>query len=66
MVHLYFLLVSMQFYLVFPLFRSMLRATRGYHWPLLALSAALQVGIDVWLHELAPTGITADLLGRSC
>jgi peptidoglycan/LPS O-acetylase OafA/YrhL len=50
--HLYFLLVSLQFYLVFPAFRWLLRATRGHHAWLLAASAALQVALDVVLHGL--------------
>ncbi len=53
--HLYFLLVSLQFYLVFPAFRRLLTATRGHHGWLLAASAALQVAIDLWLHELNST-----------
>lgn len=53
--HLYFLLVSMQFYLLFPAFRWLLRATRGHHGLLLFASLALQVATDLWLHETAPT-----------
>lgn len=60
--HMYFLLVSMQFYLVFPLFRWLLRVTRGRHLLLLTGSAVLQVGIDLWLHDPAPAGAKADLL----
>lgn len=60
--HLYFLLVSMQFYLVFPLFRWLLLRTRRHHLLLLAASAVLQVGIDLWLHDPAPAGAKADLL----
>jgi peptidoglycan/LPS O-acetylase OafA/YrhL len=41
--HLYFLLVSMQAYLVFPLIRLLLKATRRHHFVLLGLSAAYQV-----------------------
>jgi peptidoglycan/LPS O-acetylase OafA/YrhL len=41
--HLYFLLVSMQIYLVFPLLRAMLRATRRYHAILLFVCIAYQV-----------------------
>lgn len=41
--HLYFLLVSMQIYLVFPLIRALLRATAGRHGLLLALSAVFQL-----------------------
>jgi hypothetical protein len=42
--HLYFLLVSMQFYLVFPLFKRLLVATKGHHGKLIATAAAIQVG----------------------
>ncbi|MEU6173667.1 acyltransferase [Streptantibioticus parmotrematis] len=41
--HLYFLLVSMQIYLVFPLIRRLLHATSGHHGLLLAVSALFQV-----------------------
>jgi peptidoglycan/LPS O-acetylase OafA/YrhL len=60
--HLYFLLVSLQFYLVFPLFRRLLLATRSRHGALLAVSALLQVLIDLWLHDPVPTGAKAELL----
>jgi peptidoglycan/LPS O-acetylase OafA/YrhL len=60
--HLYFLLVSLQFYLVFPLFRRLVLATRGRPVPLLAASTVLQVLIDLYLHDPAPTGAKALLL----
>ncbi|NMH97932.1 acyltransferase [Pseudonocardia acidicola] len=60
--HLYFLLVSMQFYLVFPLFQRLLAATRGRHGLLVAASAALQVVIDIVLHDPTPTGWVAAVL----
>ncbi|GHF39239.1 peptidoglycan/LPS O-acetylase OafA/YrhL [Amycolatopsis bartoniae] len=41
--HLYFLLVSMQIYLVFPLVRALLRATQRWHGALLAVAAAFQL-----------------------
>jgi len=55
--HLYFLLVSMQFYLLFPAFRWLLRATRGHHGLLLVTSLALQVVTDLWLHDSAPAAL---------
>jgi len=60
--HLYFLLVSMQFYLLFPLFRRLLVATRGRHRWVLAAAAVLQVLVDLWVHDPAPNGAKADLL----
>lgn len=60
--HLYFLLVSMQFYLLFPLFQRLLTVTAGRHRWLLAAAAVLQVLVDRWIHDPAPTGIKADLL----
>ncbi|HEY2202959.1 MAG TPA: acyltransferase [Pseudonocardia sp.] len=60
--HLYFLLVSMQFYLLFPLFRAGLRVAARRPWAVLAASVALQVLIDLYLHDPAPTGVTAALL----
>jgi peptidoglycan/LPS O-acetylase OafA/YrhL len=41
--HLYFLLVSLQIYLAFPLIRGLLRVTRGHHGVLLAEAAAFQL-----------------------
>lgn len=60
--HMYFLLVSMQFYLLFPLFQRLLAATRGRHGRVLAAALVLQVLVDRWIHDPAPTGIKADLL----
>jgi peptidoglycan/LPS O-acetylase OafA/YrhL len=42
--HLYFLLVSMQIYLVFPLLRALVRRTAGHHRALLIGCAVFQLG----------------------
>jgi peptidoglycan/LPS O-acetylase OafA/YrhL len=47
---LYFLLVIMQFYLVFPLLLLLLRRTKGHHGLVLAAAAAAQVAISVLTH----------------
>jgi len=60
--HMYFLLVSMQFYLLFPLFQRLLAATKGQHRWVLAAALVLQVLVDEWIHDPDPTGIKADLL----
>ncbi len=52
---LYFLLVIMQFYLVFPLLLMLLRRTRGHHGLVIAAAAAAQVAISVLTHwQLLP------------
>ncbi len=43
--HLYFLLVSIQIYLLFPLIQALMRATAGHHGALLAVSAVVQLAI---------------------
>ncbi len=45
--HLYFLVVSMQVYLLFPLIEWLVRVTRRHHLLLLVLSAAIQVAVTV-------------------
>ena len=47
---LYFLLVIMQFYLVFPLVLLLLRRTLGHHGRLIAAVAAAQVAIAIAMH----------------
>jgi peptidoglycan/LPS O-acetylase OafA/YrhL len=47
--HLYFLLVTMQLYLVFPLLAWVIRRTWRWHWALLIGSAAVQVGLTAWI-----------------
>jgi peptidoglycan/LPS O-acetylase OafA/YrhL len=48
--HLYFLLVSMQIYLLFPVLRWVLRKTEGYHRWLLAAAVAYQLWLTCALH----------------
>ena len=48
--HLYFLLVSMQIYLLFPLIRRVLRKTERYHAWLFGAALAYQVWLTVVLH----------------
>jgi peptidoglycan/LPS O-acetylase OafA/YrhL len=56
--HLYFLLVTMQIYLVFPLLLWFVRATRGRHGLVLALSLALQLAFTAVVKAGAqPPGI---------
>ena len=47
---LYFLLVIMQFYLVFPLVLMLLRRTRGHHGLVIAAAAVGQVMITILMH----------------
>jgi poly(3-hydroxybutyrate) depolymerase/peptidoglycan/LPS O-acetylase OafA/YrhL len=48
--HLYFLLVSMQIYLLFPLIRWVLRKTERYHGWLFGVALAYQVWLTIGLH----------------
>jgi peptidoglycan/LPS O-acetylase OafA/YrhL len=53
---LYFLLVIMQFYVVFPLVLVLLRRTKGHHGLVLAVAAAAQVAISILTHwNMLPT-----------
>jgi peptidoglycan/LPS O-acetylase OafA/YrhL len=47
---LYFLLVIMQFYLVFPLVLMLLRRTRGHHGLVVAVAALAQVALAIGMH----------------
>jgi peptidoglycan/LPS O-acetylase OafA/YrhL len=47
---LYFLLVIMQFYLVFPLLLWLLRRTRGHHGAVIAFAVLAQVAIGIGMH----------------
>ncbi|MQY17631.1 acyltransferase [Nocardia macrotermitis] len=58
----YFLLVTMQVYLLFPLLLKLLRATEGHHRWVLAVSGALQLGfLYLAMHPPAFEGIAADI-----
>ncbi|MGH3208373.1 MAG: acyltransferase family protein [Trebonia sp.] len=48
--HLYFLLVSMQIYLLFPLIRWVLKKTEGYHAWLFGIALAYQAWLTIGLH----------------
>jgi oxalate---CoA ligase len=57
--HLYFLLVIMQFYLVFPLLVVLLRRTRGHHGLVLAGTVLAQVLLSIAMHwQVLPSGLT--------
>ncbi len=57
--HLYFLLVSLQVYLVFPLVQKLIRWTTGWHCWLLTVAMAVQVAETVWLQYGGATGVLA-------
>ncbi|WP_238011244.1 acyltransferase [Dactylosporangium sp. AC04546] len=59
--HLYFLLVTMQVYLVFPLLRRLLAATRGRHGWLLTGAAVYQLGYYTAVQQGSALGV---LTGR--
>lgn len=61
--HLYFLMVSLQFYILFPLVMRLLRATKGHHGLVLAVSAAAQFGVTMALTYL-PEPNADSLLGK--
>jgi peptidoglycan/LPS O-acetylase OafA/YrhL len=48
--HLYFLLVTMQFYVVLPVFLWLLRRTRRHPWALLGAVLAVAIAFTGWLH----------------
>jgi peptidoglycan/LPS O-acetylase OafA/YrhL len=61
--HLYFLVITMQFYLVFPLLRWLLRRTEGRHGRVLAVSWVIQLGymaVVAWVPKQAPAGFLWD------
>lgn len=51
--HMYFLLVSMQIYLLYPLIAALVRATRRHHAALLTVSALVQLSMATLLHYTA-------------
>jgi peptidoglycan/LPS O-acetylase OafA/YrhL len=64
--HLYFLLVSLQVYLFFPLLLWLLRATRGHHGLLLGVSAAIQLALTwVYMYRPPTAGVLGGLMANS-
>jgi surface polysaccharide O-acyltransferase-like enzyme len=54
--HLYFLLVSMQIYLCFPIIRRLIRATRDHHGKLLVAAVVYQLTFTLAAHAGRPAG----------
>ena len=50
--HLYFVIVLVQFYLLFPLLAGILNRARRYHLAIVGLSLAVQVALTIALHNL--------------
>ena len=50
---LYYLLVLMQIYLVFPLLAWVVRRLRGWHWALILVAVAIQLSLD-WVLQYRP------------
>jgi peptidoglycan/LPS O-acetylase OafA/YrhL len=64
--HMYFLLVSVEFAVVFPVFLKLLRATRGHHALLLAGSGLLELGLMALYHYVyLPDGWWRAVAGES-
>jgi peptidoglycan/LPS O-acetylase OafA/YrhL len=64
--HLYFLLVSMQLYLLFPLLLRFVRRTAARAWPVLGVVAAVNVVWLAWLqYGTAPAGWAGHLWPRA-
>lgn len=54
--HLYFLLVSLQIYLLFPLISRLVNRTRRHHLALLVISGALELALLTWVrYDSRPT-----------
>ena len=62
--HLYFLLVSMQIYLLFPLIRWILKKTERYHAWVFGLALAYQAWLTIALHYKVWRGPTTGLLAQ--
>ena len=62
--HLYFLLVSLQFYILFPAVLRVLKATRRFHLPILIGSFVLQVAIMFGLTYLPAPSDPNSVLGQ--
>ena len=57
---LYFLIVIMEFYLVFPLVLALLRWTKGHHGLVIAAAVAAQFAMSIGMHwKLLPAGVIA-------
>jgi len=64
--HMYFLLVSVEFAVVFPLFLRLLSATRGHHAALLVVSGLLEVAeMAVYHYGYLPDGWWRAIAGES-
>jgi peptidoglycan/LPS O-acetylase OafA/YrhL len=64
--HMYFLLVSVEFAVVFPLFLALLRATRRRHGLLLVVSGAIELGLMALYHYVyLPDGWWRAIAGES-
>jgi peptidoglycan/LPS O-acetylase OafA/YrhL len=64
--HMYFLLVSVEFAVVFPLFLRLLQATRGHHGLLLAISGGLELAeMAVFHYWYLPDGWWRAIAGES-
>jgi peptidoglycan/LPS O-acetylase OafA/YrhL len=60
--HLYYLLITMQVYLLFPALRAAVTHSKRYHRWLLAASVALELGLMAWYQHRLPTrGLWATL-----
>jgi peptidoglycan/LPS O-acetylase OafA/YrhL len=64
--HLYFLLVTMQIYLLFPALLWLLRKTASHHLALVLISGALQLALMFCIHEQWPTGELARTFRHWC